>query len=125
MFIYILGMGADDDLILAAGLDDLNNAGHLFNFLSNGFVGVPLQNETKSGSAMCCSDNVAFTKSILDVGCQFGIVADFLCHDSNSSSLCFPQSGDGRSRKSRLMFGAVFLCNTLNDNIFRFIIPGT
>ena len=92
MFIYILGMGADDDLILAAGLDDLDNSGHLFNFLSNGFVGVLLQNETKPGCAMCCSDNVAFTKSILDVGCQFGIVTDFLCHVSNSSSLCIPQS---------------------------------
>lgn len=80
MLINILGMCADNDLILTAGLQDLDDSGHLFNFLCNGLVGGPLQHQAKSGGAVGRGDDVAFADGILDIGGKPGIVTNFFCH---------------------------------------------
>ena len=95
VLIYILGMGADDDQILSACLNDLYNGRHLLNFLSYGFVRSLFQDKTKSGSAVCCGQNVAFADSIFNVGSQFFVITNLFCHDF-SSSFCvsaFPRDG--------------------------------
>ena len=59
MLVYILGMGADDNLILSACLNNLDNSRHLLNFLCHGFV--------------------------FNIGSKLSIITNLFCHVINSS----------------------------------------
>ena len=54
MLVHILGVSSYDDLVLTACLNDLNNAGHLLDFLCHGLVRSFFQDKTQSGGAVCC-----------------------------------------------------------------------
>ena len=60
-------MHTDDDLILTAGLDDLDNAGLLLNFLSNLITGLFFQDQTQTSRAVSGAENIRLTDQVFDI----------------------------------------------------------
>ena len=67
LFIDILGVHTDDDLILTAGLDDLDNAGLLLDFLSNFITGLFFQDQTQTSRAVSSAENIRLTNQVFDI----------------------------------------------------------
>ena len=80
LFVDILRMHTDDDLILSARFHDLDNAGHTLDLLSDLVTRIFLEEQTQSRRTMCCTGDIRFAYSILNISSQFSIITYF-SHD--------------------------------------------
>ena len=89
LLVDILGVGADDDLVLAAVLHDLDDGGHLGDLLGDLGRGGFFQHKAQAGGAVSCADDVIGADSFADIGRKLGIIADLGSHSDFSFTVRF------------------------------------
>ena len=70
-------MHTNDDLILTAGLYDLNDTGLTLDLLSNLITRIFLQKQTQSRRAVRCRCNIRLANNVLNVSSKLSIIAYF------------------------------------------------
>ena len=85
-FVHVLGMGADDHLILAAAFHHLDDGGHLGDLFGHFVRGCFPQHQTQAGGTVGRAEDIVLADGGTDVGGKLCVIADFVCHDVLSFS---------------------------------------